>query len=49
VPLFWSQQATPLSPKPEILLQQFDPIYEVRLLLLLLLLLGTVLVVLMCP
>jgi hypothetical protein len=29
VPLFWSQQATPLSPKPDILLQQFDPVYEV--------------------
>eukprot|EP00878_Enallax_costatus_P019817 GHUV01020920.1.p1 GENE.GHUV01020920.1~~GHUV01020920.1.p1 ORF type:complete len:519 (+),score=162.58 GHUV01020920.1:114-1559(+) len=28
VPLFWSQQATPLSPKPDVLLQQFDPIYE---------------------
>lgn len=30
VPLFWSQQATSLSPKPDILLQQFDPVYEVR-------------------
>lgn len=29
VPLFWGQMATPLSPKPEIILQQFDPIYEV--------------------
>ncbi|KIZ00821.1 hypothetical protein MNEG_7144 [Monoraphidium neglectum] len=27
VPLFWSQQATPLSPKPDIVLQQFDPLY----------------------
>ncbi|GBF98113.1 phosphoinositide phosphatase [Raphidocelis subcapitata] len=27
VPLFWSQQATPLSPKPDIVLQQYDPIY----------------------
>jgi hypothetical protein len=30
VPLFWSQQATTLSPKPDILLQQFDPAFEVR-------------------
>jgi len=30
VPLFWGQQATTLSPKPDILLQQFDPAYEVR-------------------
>lgn len=30
VPLFWSQQATTLSPKPDIVLQQFDPAYEVR-------------------
>jgi hypothetical protein len=29
VPLFWSQQATTLSPKPDILLQQYDPVYEV--------------------
>ncbi|GIL71181.1 hypothetical protein Vretifemale_1790 [Volvox reticuliferus] len=29
VPLFWSQQLTALSPKPEIILQQFDPLYEV--------------------
>lgn len=29
VPLFWSQQTTALSPKPDILLQQFDPVYEV--------------------
>ncbi|KAG2485099.1 hypothetical protein HYH03_016195 [Edaphochlamys debaryana] len=29
VPLFWSQQLSALSPKPEILLQQFDPLYEV--------------------
>ncbi|KAF6261283.1 SAC domain-containing protein [Scenedesmus sp. NREL 46B-D3] len=28
VPLFWSQQTTTLSPKPDILLQQFDPVYE---------------------
>ncbi|WIA12380.1 hypothetical protein OEZ85_012427 [Tetradesmus obliquus] len=28
VPLFWSQQTTALSPKPDILLQQFDPVYE---------------------
>ncbi len=31
VPLFWSQQLTALSPKPEIILQQFDPLYEVRM------------------
>jgi hypothetical protein len=30
VPLFWSQQATTLSPKPDIVLQQFDPAFEVR-------------------
>lgn len=29
VPLFWSQQATTLSPKPDIVLQQFDPAFEV--------------------
>lgn len=28
VPLYWSQQANPLSPKPEIVLQQFDPLYQ---------------------
>lgn len=31
VPLFWSQQATTLSPKPDIVLQQFDPAFEVSL------------------
>ena len=30
VPLFWSQQLSALSPKPEIVLQQFDPLYQVR-------------------
>jgi hypothetical protein len=29
VPLFWSQQLTALSPKPEIVLQRYDPLYQV--------------------
>ena len=28
VPLFWYQEASPLSPKPDILLQRFDPLYK---------------------
>ena len=27
VPLFWYQDSSPLSPKPDILLQRFDPLY----------------------
>jgi len=29
VPLYWSQQASALSPKPDIILQNFDPMFEV--------------------
>lgn len=29
VPLYWSQQLTTLSPKPEVVLQHFDPLYQV--------------------
>ncbi|GAX80914.1 hypothetical protein CEUSTIGMA_g8349.t1 [Chlamydomonas eustigma] len=29
IPLMWNQQPTSLSPKPDIILQQFDPIYQV--------------------
>jgi len=28
IPLFWSQQASPLSPKPDIVLSRFDPFYD---------------------
>ena len=28
IPLFWSQQASPLSPKPDIMLARHDPFYE---------------------
>lgn len=28
IPLFWSQEASRLSPKPDIILQRYDPIYE---------------------
>lgn len=30
VPLYWSQQSSALSPKPDIILQNFDPMFEVR-------------------
>lgn len=29
VPLFWSQEASGISAKPDIILQQFDPLFEV--------------------
>ncbi|KAJ7186236.1 hypothetical protein O6H91_Y537100 [Diphasiastrum complanatum] len=28
IPLFWSQEASRLSPKPDIILQRYDPIYQ---------------------
>eukprot|EP00850_Spirogloea_muscicola_P023326 SM000347S13000 [mRNA] locus=s347:78024:83650:- [translate_table: standard] len=28
IPLFWSQEASRLSPKPDIVLQRYDPVYE---------------------
>ncbi|KAH8962147.1 hypothetical protein BDL97_05G087000 [Sphagnum fallax] len=28
IPLFWSQEASRLSPKPDIILQRFDPVYQ---------------------
>jgi hypothetical protein len=27
IPLFWSQEASPLQTRPEIVLQRFDPLY----------------------
>lgn len=32
IPLVWSQQPTSLSPKPEIVLQHLDPMFQVHLL-----------------
>ena len=29
IPLMWGQQPTSLSPKPDIILQHFDPTYQV--------------------
>ncbi|XP_047260338.1 phosphatidylinositol-3-phosphatase SAC1-like [Capsicum annuum] len=28
IPLFWSQEASRFSPKPDIILQRYDPTYE---------------------
>lgn len=31
IPLFWSQEVTPISPKPDIMLKKFDPLYAATL------------------